>query len=35
MIVVACAGLVALAAVGVFCTVRATVTDGHRRSPPR
>lgn len=35
MIVVFCAGLVALAAVGIVCTLRDTVTDGHRRIPPR
>jgi hypothetical protein len=35
MIVVFCAGLVALAAVGIVFTLRATVTDGHRRIPPR
>ena len=35
MIVVASAGLVALAVVGVFCTLRATVTDDHRCIPPR
>jgi len=35
MIVVACAGLVALAAIGVAGTLRAVAKDGYRRIPPR
>lgn len=35
MIVVAGAGLIALAVFGVVCTVRAVVTDGYRRLPTR
>ncbi len=35
MIVLACAVLVALAAIGVVCTLVAVATDGYRRIPPR
>jgi hypothetical protein len=35
MIVVACLGLVVLAACGVVCTLRAVATDGYRRIPTR
>ena len=35
MIILACAVLVALAVVGVVCTLAAVRTDGYRRIPPR
>lgn len=35
MIILACAGLVALAAFGVVCTLKAVATDGYRRIPRR
>ena len=35
MIILACAALVALAVVGVVCTLAAVRTDGYRRIPPR
>ena len=35
MIVLACAVLVALAVIGIVCTLGAAATDGYRRIPPR
>ena len=35
MIILACAVLVALAVVGVVCTLAAVRSDGYRRIPPR
>ena len=35
MIVFACAVLVALAVIGVVCTLAAVRSDGYRRIPPR
>jgi hypothetical protein len=35
MIVVACAVLVALAAIGVACTLITVANDGYRGIPPR
>jgi hypothetical protein len=35
MIVVACVVLVALAVVGVVCTLAVVAVDGYRRIPPR